>query len=258
MGPQAYEDLSMNHVNITYRLLLVCGLAILNSACNTLSKTDDPSVQISNDPLVSYNRTVYSFNNAADKVILKPISQAYHHVVPDPAERRVGRFFNNLGEPLNIVNNILQGKVDGALNSTYRFVVNSTVGVLGFFDVAASYQVARKPEDFGQTLATWGVKPGPYLMMPLYGPTNLRDGFGQIVSFGAYFPVNDITENPTSRVLLTGLNIVDIRAGLLSTDALLERQLDPYLFLKEVYEQTRLSSIYDNNPPKPLEEEFDF
>jgi len=237
---------------------LVCSLAVLNSACNTLSKTDDPRAQISNDPFVSFNRNVYSFNNTADKAVLKPITQVYHYVVPDPAERSVGRFFNNLGEPLNIVNNLLQGKVDGALNSTYRFVVNSTVGVLGLFDVAASYQVARKPEDFGQTLATWGVKPGPYLMVPLYGPTNLRDGFSQAISFSTYFPINDIAETTTSRVLLNGLSIVDVRAGLLNTDALLERQLDPYLFLKEVYEQTRLTSIYDNNPPKNQDDDFDF
>jgi len=248
----------MNHFKIIYRLLLICSLAVINSACSTLSITDDPSTQIASDPLVSFNRSVYSFNDTADKIVLKPISQAYHYVIPDPAERSVGRFFNNLGEPLNIVNNLLQGKVDGALNSTYRFAVNSTIGVLGLFDVAASYQVARRPEDFGQTLATWGVRPGAYLMVPLYGPTNLRDGFSQIVSFSTYFPINDITESTTSRVLLNGISIVDTRAGLLSTDALLERQLDPYLFLKEVYEQTRLSSIYDNNPPRPIEEEFDF
>jgi len=241
-----------------HRLISVLGLVALTSACNTLSKTDDPSVQISNDPLVSMNRSVYSFNNTADKAVLKPIAQAYHTVVPDPAERSVGRFFSNLGEPLNIVNNLLQGKVDGALSSTYRFAVNSTIGVFGLFDVAATYQVARKPEDFGQTLATWGVKPGPYLMVPLYGPTNLRDGFGQMLSFGTYYPINEISDDIGGRVLLTGLNIVDTRAGLLTTDALLDRQLDPYLFLKEVYEQTRLSSIYDNNPPVLEEEEFDF
>jgi len=240
------------------RLVLVLGALITLSACSTLSKTDDPNDQISSDPFESWNRSVYQFNNGVDKVALKPVAKAYHAVLPDPAERSVGRFFSNLGEPLNIVNNLLQGKVNGALNSTYRFAVNSTIGLFGLFDVAKSYEVTESKEDFGQTLASWGVKPGPYIMLPLLGPTNLRDGFGRIVDTAAFYPINEVSDDGAVRTGLTALNIVDTRAGLLGTDELLERQLDPYLFLKEAVESNRLSVIYDGAPPEQSEDDLDF
>ena len=241
-----------------YRLCLISVLLLLSSACTTLKPTDSLDSQRFNDPLEGFNRGVYGFNNVADKVVLKPVASAYHAVVPNVAERSIGHFFKNLGEPLNIVNNLLQGKVDGALNSTYRFAVNSTVGIFGLFDVANAYNVKRSPEDFGQTLAAWGVKPGPYLVLPLFGPSNFRDGFGRVVSTASYYPIDSITDSSRSRLGFLALNVVDGRARLLGADETLENQLDPYLFLKDAYENSRINSIYDGNPPVSDEDEFDF
>ncbi len=236
-------------------LLLVL---LASTACTTLRPSDDPTRQISSDPLEGFNRGVYAFNNAADKAVLRPVAKAYHAVLPDPVENSVGNFFNNLGEPLNILNNLLQGKVDGALNSTYRFAVNSTVGILGFFDVAKGYKVEAKPEDFGQTMAAWGVKPGPYIMIPFLGPSTLRDGAGRFVDTAILFPNEEITDSNQGRLGLTILNIVDTRAGLLGLDSTLDNQLDPYLFLKNAYDNNRLNAVYDGSPPKQNDDDLEF
>jgi phospholipid-binding lipoprotein MlaA len=248
----------MKEMNSLIRLPLIIVLLLAGTACTTLDVTDDPMLQTSGDPLVSLNRGVYAFNNAADKAVLKPAAKAYSTLVPNPARRAVGHFFSNLGEPLNTLNNLLQGKVDGALTSTYRFAVNSTIGVFGLFDVAKSYQVNRKYEDFGQTLAVWGVKPGPYIVLPFLGPSNLRDGIGFTIDNFAFNSAAVITDDSATRLGLTVLNVVDVRSGLLGSVDLLENQLDPYLFLKEAYEQTRLNSIYDGNPPVRSDDDLDF
>jgi phospholipid-binding lipoprotein MlaA len=208
--------------------------------------------------LSGLNRSVYAFNNTADKVVLKPAAKVYDTLLPGAAQRSVGHFFNNLGEPLNVLNNLLQGKVDDALSSTYRFAVNSTIGVFGLFDVAKSYQVDRKREDFGQTLAAWGVKPGPYLVLPFLGPSNLRDGFGFAIDNLTFNSAAAISDDSNTRLALTVLNVVDVRAGLLGSSDLLEQQLDPYLFLKGAYEQNRLKSIYDGSPPVRPDDDLDF
>ena len=240
------------------RLCIVAAALLGSSACNTLKQSDSLESQRLNDPFEGFNRSVYGFNTAADKAVLRPVAKAYHAVLPDVAERSVGRFFRNLGEPLNIVNNLLQGKVDGALNSTYRFAVNSTVGLLGLFDVAKSYDVEHKPEDLGQTLAAWGVNPGPYVVIPFLGPTNFRDGFGRIVSRAAFNPNDELTDTNSAQLSLFVLNVVDVRAGLLGIDDTLNNQLDPYLFLKDAFESNRINAIYDGNPPVPAEDDFDF
>lgn len=239
------------------RLCIIAAALISSSACNTLKQSDSLDSQRLSDPFEGFNRGVDGFNTAADKAVLKPVAKAYRAVMPNAAERSVGRFFRNLGEPLNIVNNLLQGKVDGALNSTYRFAVNSTVGVLGLFDVAKSYEVEAKPEDFGQTLAAWGVKPGPYVVIPFLGPTNFRDGFGRAVDGAAFYPIGEISDSNQTQVSLFVLSMVDLRAGLLGVDETLSNQLDPYLFLKDAYESSRINAIYDGNPPAETDD-FDF
>lgn len=235
---------------------VILGISFL-SACNTLRATDDPSVQISHDPFQGLNRGVYSFNSTLDTVVLKPVSKVYASALPKPARSGIGRFFSNLGEPLNIVNNALQGKFDRALGSTYRFTVNSTIGLLGFFDVAEKYQVEKTQEDFGQTLAAWGVKPGPYLMLPFLGPSNLRDGLGFIADSSVYYPNSAVTDSAKTATGLTILSIVDLRANLLGADDVLASQVDPYAFLKVAFEENRLGNLYDGNPPKREVEDFD-
>lgn len=248
----------MHISNSFFRLSIISALLLLASGCTTLKSTDSLDSQRMSDPLEGFNRGVYKFNDVADKAILRPVASAYHNIVPDPAERGIGRFFKNLGEPLNIVNNVLQGKFDGALHSTYRFAVNSTIGILGFFDVAKSYDVEPKPEDLGQTLASWGVKPGPYIMLPFLGPTNLRDGVGRFTSNALYYPINSVTSSTQGRFGLNILNIIDTRASLLGVDGALDQQLDPYLFLKDAYQNNRINAIYDGNPPEEEDDGFDF
>lgn len=240
-----------------FMLSFVFLVAIGSSACTTLKSTDSLDSQRLSDPIEGINRSVYAFNVAADNVILKPAAKAYRTLLPDSAERGISRFFKNLGEPLNIVNNLLQGKVDGALNSTYRFTVNSTIGLLGFLDVAKSLDVERKPEDFGQTLAAWRVKPGPYIMLPFLGPTTLRDGAGRIIDTAALYPINKITHSNSGRLALTAVDNIDKRVSLLGIDDTLNNQLDPYLFLRDAYENSRINAIYDGTPPETVDD-FDF
>jgi len=240
------------------RLPLLIIVLLASSACSTLHIDDDPALQTSTDPFVGINRRIYSFNNVADKAILRPIAVGYDNVVPNPVQNSVGRFFSNLREPLNIVNNLLQGKVDGALSSTYRFTVNSTIGVFGFFDIAKGYDVEKQREDFGQTLATWGVRPGPYLVLPFLGPSSLRDSLGLIVDNGAYYPIDGISNSSATRAGLVVLNVVHARAGLLDTVDILDNQLDPYLFLKAAYDQNRINSVYNGMQAEQSDEDIDF
>lgn len=236
-------------------LLLLC---VFLSGCNTLSVNDNTDTQVSADPWQGMNRKIYSFNNGVDKAILKPVAKGYNKVVPKPAKRGVSNFLSNLREPLYVFNNLLQGKFDRALSSTYRFIVNSTIGVGGLFDVAKKHDVSPAKEDFGQTLAAWGVKPGPYIMLPFLGPSNLRDGVGFVTDTSVYYPYSLITDSSSASTSLTLLNVVNTRVGFLGPDNLLEQQLDPYSFLKTAYEETRLNAIYDGRPPEKEEEDFDF
>ncbi|RBP53754.1 MlaA family lipoprotein [Arenicella xantha] len=241
------------------RLAFIASGLLFLTSCSTLSSKDSPSKHISSDPFERFNRTAFAFNDKADKIVLRPTAKVYDAVLPDPAKKGVSHFFSNLGEPINIINNLLQGKVDGALNSTYRFVVNSTVGVLGLFDVARSYDVRKKPEDFGQTLAAWGVKPGPYIVVPFWGPSNLRDSFAGAASNLVIYPINEVSDESDTRLGLTVLNVINTRARLLDADAVLANQVDPYLFLKTAYESNRVRAIYDGNPPQlDDDDEFDF
>ena len=239
-----------------YLSLTLIGVVLL-SGCSTLKSTDDPSAQISSDPLEGLNRGIYAFNDTADKLILKPVAKGYQAIVPEPAQRGVSNFFSNLGEPFSAANNLLQGKFDRTLSSIYRFTVNSTVGLFGLLDVAGHHEVEPAPEDFGQTLGAWGVGPGPYIMLPFMGPTNVRDGIGRVTSGFVYYPPSDLSDQSSTDVGLSVLQVVDTRASLLSVDSVLEQQVDPYSFIKSAYEQNRLNSLYDGSPPV-AEEDFDF
>ena len=238
-------------------LIFLVILLPLFSGCSTLRPTDDPTAHISSDPIEGFNRSVYAFNDGADKLILRPVARTYDKVLPKPVKKGVSNFFSNLGEPLNIVNNLLQGKWERSLSSTYRFAVNSTVGLFGLIDVAKKHEVDIAKEDLGQTLASWGVGPGPYVMLPFLGPTNFRDGISRAASGAVYFPTQEIGDESSTHAALNILQIVDLRVSLLSTDKLLEQQIDQYSFLKSAYEQNRIRAIYDGSPPKK-EEEYDF
>ncbi len=239
------------------KLLVIITLVSLLQACGSTGKNISYEWNQSPDPLEGLNRSVYAFNNTADKYVLRPVAKGYNTILPKPAKKGVSNFFANLGEPWSVVNNLLQGKVDHALSSTYRFLVNSTLGIAGLVDIAKIQGVERTPEDLGQTLATWGVKPGPYLMLPFLGPTNLRDGVGRGVSSAIFYPINQVTESANTRTALNILNVIDTRASLLAVDSTLDKQLDPYLFIKTALETSRTDAINDGNTEVD-EEEFDF
>lgn len=217
-------------------------LALLPGCATTASYEDYK------DPFEKYNRAVYKFNDGFDRALLKPIAKGYRKIIPGPVRRSVGNFFRNLLEPTTIINDILQGKFEQAVTDSLRLLYNTSFGLLGFFDVATAIGIERHQEDFGQTFAVWGFKPGPYLMLPFLGPTNFRDGIGLLPY---YFVTDPRLYNPETSVnlALIGLNAVDSRAQLLTGSKLLEMQLDPYAFLRETYYQRRIDLIYDGDPP---------
>lgn len=237
-------------------LSITCLLASIG-ACSTLSVDDEVQRQLSSDPFERVNRTVYAFNDKADKLVLKPVAKAYNYVLPKPVKTGVSNFFGNLQEPLNVVNNLLQGKFDSALVSIFRFTVNSTIGILGIVDVAKTLAVEPAKEDFGQTMAAWGVGPGPYIMLPFLGPSNLRDGFGRFSESALYYPISEASDSNSAQFGLSMTSVVSSRVSFLGTDALLDSQLDSYGFLKQAFEQQRIESLYDGNAPT-VEQDFDF
>ncbi|KAF7599071.1 MAG: ABC transporter [Candidatus Dactylopiibacterium carminicum] len=222
-------------------LALVClGL----SACASV-----PGERPDVDPWEGINRKVFAFNETLDKHALRPVAQGYEKVVPLPARTGVSNFFGNIEDLWTGVNNLLQGKpVDGGVDFG-RFALNSTVGILGFFDVASEMELDKHEEDFGQTLGRWGVGSGPYLMLPFLGPSTVRDGFGK----GADFLASPTQQIPgwQTRTGLTALGLINTRAQLLGADAALEQAaLDKYAYLRDFYLQRRLSQIYDGRPPR--------
>ncbi|MDH3639948.1 MAG: VacJ family lipoprotein [Gammaproteobacteria bacterium] len=208
---------------------------------------DDPPV---NDPLEGFNRRMFDFNDFLDRKLLRPAAQGYRNVVPTPVRRGIGNFFRNLLEPTNVINNLLQGKPEQAVSDLWRFIMNSTIGVIGFRDVATAMGLERHQEDFGQTFAVWGFGSGPYLVLPFLGPSNVRDGLG-LIPYYVYTDPRLIVEDTITEVALISVNVVDTRAQLLSTSRVLELQLDPYVFTREAVRQRRLDLIHDGNPPLP-------
>ncbi len=226
---------------------LLCLALGPTSGCATVSSSSEE-----NDPFEKMNRGILEFNLNVDRIILKPIAKPYHEHVPSPVRKGIGNFFSNLREPVTVVNALLQGKAGQAGNDTLRFLVNTTVGVLGVFDAASALNLPKHKEDFGQTLAVWGAPAGPYLVLPFLGPSNLRDTTGMIPQF-AYGDALGYMDSP-ERFYTSGLRLVDARSRLLDADELLEVQPDPYLFLRETWRQSRTNLIHDGNPPRPMDE----
>lgn len=205
-----------------------------------------------NDPYEKFNRIAYSFNEWFDRYILKPVSKGYRAVLPSPIRTGIGNFFNNLREPIVIFNDLFQGKFKQALSDTGRFLVNTTVGIGGLLDPATSMGMNRHDEDFGQTMAVWGVGDGPYVVIPFLGPSNLRDSVSLVVDWQVY-PPNRMEETSTRDKLLV-LEVVDKRSQLLEATDILEQAAgqDPYTFVRESYRQRRRHVIHDGNPPKTV------
>lgn len=203
---------------------------------------------VARDPLEPINRGIYGFNEALDSSVIRPVARAYQDVTPTPVRTGITNFFANIADVWSTVNNALQLKPAQTVETGARVVVNTVVGVLGLFDVATSMNLERHPEDFGQTLGYWGVPSGPYVVLPVLGPSTLRDGASLPVDTKGNL-VRHIEEVPT-RNTLTVVNLVDKRARLLkATDQVDAMAIDKYTFVRDVYLQKRLSDVWDGNPP---------
>jgi phospholipid-binding lipoprotein MlaA len=223
------------------RRLLAAGLAALAAGCAT---AHDPR-----DPLEGFNRGVYKVNEKLDDWVVRPVARVYRETLHVEIRNRVRNFFSNLADPFIGVNNLLQGKFEEGAGDWARFAFNSTVGLLGLHDIASDMGYDKHDEDFGQTFGRWGAGPGPYLVLPLFGPSSVRDGGGKVL---------DLVTDPLNLVDPEGLRYslavtrgAQQRADLLDASKLLEEAaLDRYVFLRDAYFQRRRSLIYDGRPPR--------
>jgi len=208
------------------------------------------------DPYEGFNRAMFEIHESIDQAVLKPAAKAYEAATPLPVRAGVDNFFSNAGDLMTGVNNGLQGKPTSVLTDFARLLINSTLGIFGLFDVASEMGLTKQEEDFGQTLARWGVGEGAYLFLPFFGPRTLRDGAGLIV---------DIATRPLSPLLTTdeaiasgALQALNIRAKLFSAENVMETAAtDKYAYLRSAYLQRRKSQVYDGNPPRPKYENFE-
>lgn len=214
-------------------------MAIVLSGC----ATNNPR-----DPFESFNRAMFTFNDKVDQAAVKPAAEVYSNVVPHFVQIGVGNFFGNLGDVWTAINNFLQGKVEHGMSDVMRVAVNSTFGLGGVLDIGSEAGLPKHKEDFGQTLGKWGVKSGPYVVLPLLGSTTLRDTAAMPVDFGAdlwsyYTPVHWRNAGSVVRV-------IDLRASVLDASNLLEEAaLDRYVFVRDAYLQRRQSKVYDGDVP---------
>lgn len=225
-----------------FRALLLCSLVSL-SMLGGCASTGNPR-----DPIEPLNRGIYQFNDALDKALLKPAAEVYRGVLPQFVRTSVSNIFSNINDVIVALNNLLQGKFIDSVSDVGRIAVNSTVGILGVFDVATHLGMEKHDEDFGQTLGYWGIGDGPYLVLPFFGPKNLRDTVGLIVDYKTD-PITYI--DPTrDRTIVQGVRIVNRRSELLETSKILETAaLDPYEFVRDAYLQRRRNLVHDGSPP---------
>jgi phospholipid-binding lipoprotein MlaA len=237
-------------MNILTRLarVTVCAAALLLVGCATQHPPAAPEDRSPADPWEPLNRRIHAFNNNVDRISFKPLARGYEALFPEPMRRGINNFSRNLLGPLFIINNFLQGKVQRGFSETGRFLANSTWGILGFVDVGKDLGMETYREDFGQTLATWGVPDGPYVVVPILGPRTLRDATMIPLNFAAdptFWIQDDVT-----RWSLYLVRAVDVRAQLFAAEALMEDSYDRYLTVRESYLQNRRFLIFDGNPPE--------
>ncbi len=225
-------------------LVAVTGLA---TGCATTRQAGDANAGDRADPIESVNRVVYRFNDTVDKAVFKPIAQGYKYVLPTQLRYCVSNAFGNIADVPTSLNNFLQGKFREGGSDLCRVAINSTVGFVGCFDIASRWGFEKHNEDFGQTLGRWGVPSGPYVVLPLLGPSTLRDSLALLVDSQAD-PVRYINVPP--RNIAYGVRVVDRRAQLLDTSNLLEdAALDPYVFIRDAYLTRRQSLVDDGHSP---------
>ncbi|MGH8090356.1 MAG: MlaA family lipoprotein [Rudaea sp.] len=205
------------------------------------------------DPLESFNRKIYAFNDFADRVAIRPVAVAYRKVTNPTSRTMISNFFANIESPITIANDLLQANFPQAFKATGRLAINTSVGVLGFFDPASEMGIEASPSDFGVTLAKWGVPDGPYLVLPLFGSTTLRDVWRLPVDGYFFDPLNIYARNHDKELhaeyLPTVAYLVTLRSTGIDAEGLLEGVFDPYVFYRDAYRQRRLYQIYRGEPP---------
>lgn len=200
------------------------------------------------DPWEPLNRQIHGFNHGLDKVTLKPVAKAYEFVIPQFMRTGVTNFSRNLRTPVNIVNNLLQGKIKNGFTETGRLIINTTMGIGGLFDIATDAGIERKYEDFGQTFAAWGIPDGPFVVIPILGPFTLRDSLG--IPLNLFFDPLWHYDNAPVRDRIWVLRLIDVRQRLFVAEDLLKESPDRYVTLRESYLQNRRYLIYDGFPPE--------
>lgn len=226
------------------RTALSAVIALLCICSQALAAQPDPR-----DPLESFNRAVYSFNDGLDRVVVKPVATAYVKVTPHWMRKGVTNFFGNLGDVWYSVNNALTLKSQATSDSVGRVMINSTVGLLGFIDVASEMNIDKHPADFGLTLGRWGVSPGPYVVVPVLGPYTLRELVAWPVDYQGNL-VSRVQDVPT-RDGLTVLNVIDLRASYLKAGEVIDgAALDAYSFTRDSYFQRQRYRLYDGEEPE--------
>ena len=243
----------MTVVRLTLRGCFAFAVLVLASGCATLPPNagQDPR-----DPWEKYNRNMFAFNDGFDAAITKPLAELYVKL-PEGMRTCLSNAFFNLRGPSTAINNFFQGKPVEALSDVGRFAVNTTVGLVGCFDVATGWGMEAHREDFGQTLGVWGFEPGPYLVMPIFGPSSLRDAIG-IYGVEPFLDLNFYIDYPGIEYTVLGLRVVNERAELLPADRLVrEAALDRYSFIRDGFLQRRRSLVYDGNPPRVIDPDDD-
>jgi phospholipid-binding lipoprotein MlaA len=226
-------------------LALLASVLVLQG-CATVQTAD------ARDPWESMNRSVYQFNEVVDTVAIKPAAQLYVKALPSFVRTGVSNFLGNLGDVWSMANSALQLKGQATVETLMRIHVNTFFGLGGLLDVATEMRLEKRKEDFGQTLGYWGVKPGPYVVLPLLGPSTLRDSLALPLDMQG--DASQRFSDEATRNALTATRILDIRSGLLQTvDVVKAASLDPYTFVRDGYLQKRRNDIYDGNPPSSFD-----
>lgn len=211
------------------------------------------------DPFETFNRSVYALNHDLDRAILKPLAETYQVITPEPVDKGVTNFFNNIDDVLVVINDLLQFKFKQAASDSSRLFINTTLGVLGVIDVAKDFNLPKRYEDFGQTLGWWGFKSGPFLVLPFLGPSSVRDAIGRPVDSIADPRVYFRDEKYKNMFWAsTALRLVDMRAGLMNLEQVLDTSsVDNYSAIRDAYLQRREYLIYDGNLPATTREKID-
>lgn len=232
-------------------------ITVLGAGCSLAACVTAPGsmAEAERDRYEKTNRAIYRFNKGIDTAVLKPVTQGYRAAVPAAARRGASNALDNVDEPLTFINALLQGKIKAAFRAVDRLLINTTLGVGGLADHATDMGLPKQEEDFGQTLAAWGIASGPYIMLPLFGPSTLRDAVGlgvdTVTDPWSRFQKRTVGLSSTERLGVTGFEVIDLRSRLIDTaDPLLESALDEYVTVRAAYLQQRTDLIYDGDPPE--------